>query len=68
MLNCLFAMLWIRPIDISFQLEGGYFYFNQLFDLDSNNCINGIDNVGNNVPNNRVSQRFSGHSPRRISE
>ena len=44
MLNCLFAMLWIRPIDITFQLEGGYFYFNQLFDLDSNNCINGIAN------------------------
>ena len=35
-------MLWIRPIDITFQPEGGYFYFNQLFDLDSNNCINGI--------------------------
>ena len=50
MLNCLFAMLWIRPIDITFQLEGGYFYFNQLFDLDSNNWVNGNANVLMSLP------------------
>ena len=57
MLNCLFAMLWIRPVDITFRPEGGYLFFSQLFDSHSNNWFNGIANFHNAISRSRLNSK-----------